>query len=586
MSKYWEERSIQREIDSQVIADKYLARMDSSLKQAQQDIIRQIEAFYGRYANDNRISLKEAKKYLTSKEMKEFKDVDLKRFREMSLSGNPRFENLLNAISYRVRISRLEALNIQIEMIMLQLYGGTNGLQAYTYTGLAEVYQNTYYHFMYDLAQAGVAGTVQVLTDDTMKEILSYNWSGKEFSSRIWGQHDSTIASVRKALEKKFAAGHSIDRTTKAIVDATGVAKSRAEALVRTESNFFHNLAAQNSYIDSEIERYEILATLDMRTSDTCREQDNKIYRQNEYNPGTTAPPFHVRCRTTTIPYFDESEYVEGEKRQSKDGPIDSISYEEWYQKYLIDIYGQETVNAMEKKVANESSDKKQHERYKEILGEDVPKSFAAFQDMKYTEREKWIQNKSDYRKLNAYGKIVKNEPRITVDLLGISKTTGVDLVGLDYRIKTKDSYLRKVNSDSNNSFNFDVIDKTIATTNDVIRYTYQTSHSKLVDKYFEINQELADKGYKLTKIKNTWTIKHSPYKGVNCNYLSPSGQGFEIQYHTPESFELKNGELHKLYEEWRLLKSKASPEAVELSKRMEKLSSNLIYPSQIDKVR
>jgi SPP1 gp7 family putative phage head morphogenesis protein len=335
MSKYWEERSTQRERESQVTAQKYLARMDASLRQAQQDLIRQIEAFYARYAVDNQISMREARKHLTSKELKEFKEVDLKRFREMSLSNNPRFDNLLNAISFRARISRLEALNAQLEVIMLQLYGGSNGLQAYTYTGLADIYSSSYYHLMYDLAMAGVSGTVKILTDDTnLKEILSYNWSGKEFSTRIWGHQNSTVENIRKSLERGLAAGHSIDRVTREIVKGTDVAYSRAEALVRTESNFFHNLAAQNSYIDSDIERYEVLATLDFRTSETCRKQDGEIYRQEDYKPGKTAPPFHVRCRTTTIPYFDEEEYMSGEKRQSKDGIIDSITFEDWFKQY------------------------------------------------------------------------------------------------------------------------------------------------------------------------------------------------------------------------------------------------------------
>ncbi|OKO89746.1 minor capsid protein [Geobacillus proteiniphilus] len=60
------------------------------------------------------------------------------------------------------------------------------------------------------------------------------------------------------------------------------------------------------------MEKYEILATLDMRTSDICRSMDGKVYEVKNYKPGTTAPTFHVRCRTTTIPYFDESEYTKG----------------------------------------------------------------------------------------------------------------------------------------------------------------------------------------------------------------------------------------------------------------------------------
>lgn len=335
--RYWEGRSAQREMESQIIANKYLAKMGESLREAQQDILRQIESFYSRYAIENQVTLKEARKYLTAKELKDFKNVDLERFRAMALAGNPEYDRILNAISYRVRISRLEALNLTIEMRMAELYGGLNGLQQYTYTGLAEVYQDSYYRTMFDLYKSGaIAGaSVKALTDRTMQEILSYNWSGKEFSKRIWGHQEATRQAIRKELERSFAVGRSIQKTTKAIVDITNVSRSRAEALVRTEANFFHNAAAQKSYEDAGIDRYEILATLDSRTSQICRKQDGKIYKESEYKPGETAPPFHPRCRTTTIPYFDEAEYMEHEKRQSANGLIDSMTYEEWYDKYV-----------------------------------------------------------------------------------------------------------------------------------------------------------------------------------------------------------------------------------------------------------
>lgn len=334
--KYWEHRAARRELESQVIASKYLARMDISLREAQQDVLRQIEAFYSRYAVDNKVTLAAARKYLTAKELIDFKYIDLNRFRKMSLASNPRYERLLNAVSYRVRISRLEALHANIEITMLDLYGGKKGLQQYTYTGLAEVYQTSYYQTMFDLAKQGaITGTVAAVTDATMKEVLTYNWSGKEFSKRIWDHQSGALETIRSELEKSFASGRSIQKTSKAIMNATDVTRSRAEALVRTESNFFHGLAANNSYTDADIEKYEVLATLDTRTSETCREQDAEVYNVKDYKPGVNANPFHVRCRTTTIPWFDESEYIDGEKRQSAVGLIDGTTFEEWHDKYV-----------------------------------------------------------------------------------------------------------------------------------------------------------------------------------------------------------------------------------------------------------
>lgn len=331
--QYWKGRAEQRELEAQLIASKYLARMDEALREAQQDILRQIEAFYARYSVDYQVPLSEARKYLTAKELSDFKNIDLKRFREMSLAGNPEYDRILDATGYRARISRLESLNLSIEMRMAELYGGANGLQSYTYTGLQDVYQNSYYKTMYDITSQGAfAGAVAALDDKTMKNILTYNWSGKEFSKRIWGHQEAVRQSIRRELERGFASGRSIQKTTKAIMDVTNVSKSKTEALVRTEANYFHNAAAQQSYTDADIDRYEILATLDNRTSKICRAQDGKVYPQKDYEPGENAPPFHVRCRSTTIPYFDEAEYMQQEKRQSADGLIDSVTYEEWYE--------------------------------------------------------------------------------------------------------------------------------------------------------------------------------------------------------------------------------------------------------------
>lgn len=339
MSKiYWEVRASQRELESQLIASKYLSQMDVRLREAQHEILKEIESFYSRYASENKVSMAEARKYLNAQELVEFNNIDLKRFRELSLEANPEYERLLNSVSYRSRISRLEALNAKIEMQMIELYGGINGLQEYTYTGLADVYENSYYKSLYDLARSGRSGrSVKVtgLNDERMRELLSYNWSGKEFSNRIWDHQSRALETVKEQLQKSFTSGRSIQQTTKAITDRVDVSRSQAENLVRTESNFFNNLATQNSYVDAGIEKYEILATLDSRTSEICRDQDGEVYDEQDYNPGENAPPFHAGCRSTTIPHFDELEYVDGEQRQSADGLVDDMTYEEWYDKYV-----------------------------------------------------------------------------------------------------------------------------------------------------------------------------------------------------------------------------------------------------------
>ena len=83
-----------------------------------------------------------------------------------------------------------------------------------------------------------------------------------------------------------------------------------------------------------------------------------------------------------------------------------------------------------------------------------------------------------------------------------------------------------------------------------------------------------------------TWTVKQSDYKGINVVLESPDKQKFELQFHTPESFKLKDGELHELYEKWRVIEDKSSGEAIRLSKMMKELSGSLKIPKNIDKIR
>jgi hypothetical protein len=56
----------------------------------------------------------------------------------------------------------------------------------------------------------------------------------------------------------------------------------------------------------------------------------------------------------------------------------------------------------------------------------------------------------------------------------------------------------------------------------------------------------------------------------------------FELQYHTPESFELKNGALHTLYEQQRVLTDTMSAKYLGLRDEMMKLSEKLEFPESI----
>lgn len=319
-------------------------------------------------------------------------------------------------------------------------------------------------------------------------------------------------------------------------------------------------------------------------TCPLCSMYQGRVYsisgKSSDYPPLDTAfsgdyANIHPNCRHVLMPYIRDLDDNADSLQEYSNRPFEVAEKD----KKAIDDYNKQQATKRQSR-----TDRQQYQNYRLALPDDTPKNFASFRQMKYNNTEKWDELKGTYRKINAYNKIVQNEPQITNDLQEISKKTDTELVGLEYRLKTKESYLRKVNTDSNNSKDFNVIDDTILSTNDVIRYTYEASADKLVDKYFEVNKSLSDKGYSEVRTKNFWINKHSSYKGINCIFEHPNGQKFEIQFHTPESFELKNGELHRLYEEARL-DSTTLVRRSELEKKMFELSSTLTEPTDIDKI-
>lgn len=90
--------------------------------------------------------------------------------------------------------------------------------------------------------------------------------------------------------------------------------------------------------------------------------------------------------------------------------------------------------------------------------------------------------------------------------------------------------------------------------------------------------------GYNVIEVKNYWLDKHNPYNGVNTTVRAANGQLFEVQYHTKESYQVKDT-MHDAYKKWRKM-DKSSKEAQELRKSMFNQSSNMTAPKDIDNVR
>lgn len=179
---------------------------------------------------------------------------------------------------------------------------------------------------------------------------------------------------------------------------------------------------------------------------------------------------------------------------------------------------------------------------------------------------------------------INKIEPEITKFLKDVSNSENSELFGLDYRIKTKESLIRKIISDSKEKGI--TAKETTNQINDILRYTMINDDESFTYKYFRIVEKMKEKGYNVIRVKNTF-VDGVTYKGINTLVKSKSGDIFELQFNTPESIKVKENELHKLYEKQRLLdRNKDKKKWDSLTEEMIKISNTVPIPKNVERIK
>ena len=166
---YWQGRFEQLEKASHQEALSTYSQIESLYYQTQQDIERKINNWYVRFANNNGISISEAKRLLNSNELKEFKwDVQeyIKYGHENKL--NEGWMKELENSSAKYHISRLEALKIQTQQSMEVLFG--NQLDEVDKM-VSNIYTNNYYHTMYEMQKGFNVGFDIASIDNVEKRI-------------------------------------------------------------------------------------------------------------------------------------------------------------------------------------------------------------------------------------------------------------------------------------------------------------------------------------------------------------------------------------------------------------------------------
>lgn len=319
---------------------KFYCEIEKQYQNAMSAMEKDISRWYVRFAKNNEINAVEAMKILNSKELQEFRwDVD-RYVKNASNNLDGRWSKQLENVSAKVHITRLEAMKLQMQQHIEELYGNYHDA---TGKYLNELYQDGFYRTAFELAKGtGVAQSFAKLDTRMVDKIIRKPWTndGKEFSGRIWENRTKLVSSLHTELSQAIITGESPQKTIGRLAHKMKVSEKQAETLILSETSAISSDATRDSYVEIGLEEYENLATLDSRTSETCRKMDRTHFHVKDYKIGETAPPFHVKCRTTTIPKINGA--ITG-KRAAKDKnkktyyvPAD-LTYRQWKETFIGD---------------------------------------------------------------------------------------------------------------------------------------------------------------------------------------------------------------------------------------------------------
>lgn len=266
-------------------------------------IQKEINGFYVKYARKEGITLSEAKKRVSKIDIEAYGRKAAKYVKEKNFSKEANEEmRLYNAT---MKINRLEMLKANIG---LELVDGFDGLQKYYDQILTD---RTLSEFE---RQAGILGKTMRNNAQAAHAIVNASFHNAKYSDRIWMYQDMMKAELSKLLQEGLIQGRNPKQLARHLEKLFGVSKANAERLMRTELARVQIEAQRQSFERNGYDQYEFIVL--GSACGICNELDGKHFKVKDMMPGENAPPMHPNCRCSTAAWMEDEEFEKGLNEQ------------------------------------------------------------------------------------------------------------------------------------------------------------------------------------------------------------------------------------------------------------------------------
>lgn len=338
----YSKRVILEKIAEEKRLEEFKKVIDRSFERAADKINEQIYLYLERVAKDNEVNIDAAKSLLNSKELKGF-HLSLEEY--IRLAKGPKSEEInkvLKNASNRIHISRLQALEMQKDAILAQLY------DEFELTGRGVINAETVHGYGRMIKDLELIGNPPSMSSRISKNqilgLIDKSWGlgAWNYGAQVYSQYKKTRKVLQEELIQNALGVQSIKQTADNVSKRLLISANNADVLVRTEVTANKSKVEKEQMIKDGIYGYMIQAVLDSRTSRKCRMMDHMKFKTEDHQTGVTAPPFHPRCRTVIVKIKNKSDFdtitaKDISPTRSVRDPItgktyitDNVSYPEW----------------------------------------------------------------------------------------------------------------------------------------------------------------------------------------------------------------------------------------------------------------
>lgn len=296
MVNYWRERELEH-IKKQIKDDATLARrIREKYTDAMNEIQEQIEAFYGRYAAKEGISMQEARKRARKLDIEKYERKAKRYVKERNFTKRANEE--MRIYNLTMQVSRLQLLRLHIELELMALISDEERFMLNELTKQAK----TEYE-----RQSGILGETIAANQKDIETIINASFLSATWSDRLWNNQIALRAELDKLLNRGIVQGLNPRQLARELRKTFDTSIFKSERLLRTELARVQADAFKDSMEKAEFEEYVYIA--EPTACKLCKPLDDQIFKVKDMQVGVNMYPIHPNCRCSTAAYMDREAF-------------------------------------------------------------------------------------------------------------------------------------------------------------------------------------------------------------------------------------------------------------------------------------